>query len=404
MSSLLIKKDFIQKYTIFKGRERKIIIILIQNVRDSAFSCLQKTVYISKELSDGFNKNMELELEREIKNESHILPPHPQILPLLKYEIIFKKNKNMIKINLFYNLTNYIPFNQYIYRNSLDSNKIQMCFCKIGNLLYELSQICILKFSFFNLFLDNQDNIFLILPPFSFFNQSSEFDDSNENVFTIIPPELEESIVPEKFYSYLLGAFMLLALEKKFFFKVIKNLKDSNIKEKLIQLINSNSNKRMYLKQIYTKEMIEIICNCLEYNSERRISISNACIKIAKIVNKNFKKSPYPSLINSGYFINSSILPKYCFFQKWLNLNNQYINHLFKSEHLLFSQTPFSKDESLIKELGNQSALLSPAESNQEEKSYENPLKIQISNKRRDFYSYELNILATNVKIQNNFL
>ena len=280
------EEDIIERriFTILKDQKNQIREIMCEEDRFMKLTKFEKEIHVDPNQMDNVYEKKKNEFIEEIQNDKNIIPSLPQVLPLIEYDILLNKEESKIKYIIYYNETNLIPLAQYFYINKDSYSAIINCLYKIGTLFKELSERTILKLSLQNIYVNGKDEIVLILPPFSFFNDENNFDFNDFNLSIIIPPESQESIVSEKYYSFLFGICMLRVLENNLFKKAIKFLFKNNYQ---LQMNNTSDLLQLYAKSsrkhLFSDKLKSLIKNCLQFDFNSRISVSDARSEIATI-------------------------------------------------------------------------------------------------------------------------
>ena len=286
MSYQIRDKSLGKIFTVLKDGETGLVKMMCDENRCMKVTKFVKEINVNSIENDDFLiKRKHNEFNEEIKSWFKDKPSHPQILNPLTYDFYFDKEEEKLVYIIYYNEQKLLSLAQYFYIYKDSNSKIIDCFYKIGCLLKELSEIAMLKLSFLNIYVNDKEEIVLIVPPFSFFQNERMKDEKDPNLTTILPPEPEEKMTPDKYYSFLFGICMVRAMGNKMFKSTIKKLSQnsSNIYmdptldfAKYIALPN--------MKEIFSNNLISLIQECLKYDILSRISIKEALFKYATIM------------------------------------------------------------------------------------------------------------------------
>ena len=182
-------------FTLFKDSRAGTVELMCEETKYMKLTKFVKEVHLdSIETCDRLVERKKNEFKEEIENNCRAIPPHPQILNLMAYDIALIKEEMKIIYSIYYNEPVLIPLAQYFYKNKDSPSSIMNCFFKIGSLFQELSEIVMLKLSLLNIYVNEKEEIVLILPPFPFFHDENNIDSKEPNISVMLPPENQDEM------------------------------------------------------------------------------------------------------------------------------------------------------------------------------------------------------------------
>jgi len=250
------KNDLEGIHTLYKSKSDGNFLYMSQEIVPMKFTKFEKVVPIdSSKIVNVFHQE-KIQFDEESQNEKKRIPLHVQIMNLFTSNISLNSEGTQIKYTIYYNVPKLVSLVQYFYYYKEDALKIFSCFFKIGCLLQELAKIVELKLSLLNIYLNEKEEIVIIMLPRSFINDEIRIDNENPNLLLLPPPERQEEMRLDKFYSFLLGICMLRAMEDEKFKKAFKIIVKNNYQLQvdytleLLKLISESKRKNLFNEKL----------------------------------------------------------------------------------------------------------------------------------------------------------